>query len=130
MNEARLAWLALLFSGCAAAPVVAAPNEASSQPLTAKQIQDPVIARAGAFQACYELAQADDRNTRDQFAIAFSIAADGSVERASVVGGHGVARLEGCVMRQFLRLRFPASSQGTKATFPFAFQPPPAADTP
>ena len=134
LNGARVALLALLLSGCAGPPIVAspsaAPSEASGPPLTAKQIRDPVMSRVGAYQACYDLVRADDKSLRDQFTISFIIAPDGSVESASVLGGLGVARLEDCVRRQFLRLRFPATPRGIGVRFPFAFRPTPATDTP
>jgi TonB family protein len=56
--------------------------------------------------------------------IAFSIAPGGSVSGASVASSSlGNARVEGCILRQARRLKFPAADKPTNANYPFVFRP-------
>lgn len=92
--------------------------------LTPAQIQRVVYSRMGAFRACYEGAAARDPNLKGTVTISWHIDPGGSVGGASVGGSSlGNARVEGCVLRQVKRLRFPVADKGTNASFPFAFRP-------
>jgi len=92
--------------------------------LTPAQIQRVVYSRMGAFRACYEGAAARDPNLKGTVTISWHIDPGGSVGAASVGGSSlGNARVEGCVLRQVKRLRFPVADKGTNASFPFAFRP-------
>jgi len=80
------------------------------------------MTRVGAFAACYQLAEAQEPNLSDQFLVLFEIAPDGSVSSATIEGGAGHTRLEGCVLRQILQLHFEPADLPTKAAFPFHFK--------
>jgi len=78
----------------------------------------------GAFRACYEGAAARDPNLKGTVTVTWSIAPGGSVTAANIAGSSlGTARVDGCVLRQVKRLRFPVADKGTNASFPFAFRP-------
>lgn len=92
--------------------------------LTPAQISRVVYSRMGAFRACYEGAAARDPNLKGTVTVSWHIAPGGSVSGASIGGSSlGNARVEGCVLRQVKRLRFPVADKGTSASFPFAFRP-------
>jgi hypothetical protein len=96
----------------------------AGQGLSPEQIARVVRSRMGAFQACYEIAQAHDPNLKGNVGVSFSISPGGSVSSASISGSSlGNPRVEGCVLRQFQRLKFPTADKATNATFPFAFRP-------
>jgi hypothetical protein len=92
--------------------------------LSQQQIQRVVMARTGAYRACYESAAAREPSLRGNVTITFSVAPDGSVSSASI-GGSSLnnARVEGCVLRQFKRLTFPKADKGTNANYPLVFNP-------
>lgn len=97
---------------------------ASGQGLSPEQIARVVRSRFGAFQACYEIAQAHDPNLKGNVGVTFSISPGGTVASASISGSSlKNARVEGCILRQFQRLKFPTADKPTNATFPFAFRP-------
>ncbi len=96
---------------------------APGQGLTPAQIQRVVMSRYGAFQACFEIAQAHDPNLKGNVGIAFSIAPGGTVSSASITGSSlKNPRVEGCMLRSFQRLKFPSADKGTNASYPFAFR--------
>jgi hypothetical protein len=92
--------------------------------LSRDQINRVVMARSGAFRACYESALAGNPDLKGTVSIQFSISPGGSVQSASV-GGSSLAnpRVEGCMVRIFKRLHFPTADKGTSAGFPFVFKP-------
>jgi TonB family protein len=92
--------------------------------LSPAQIQRVVYSRMGAFRACYEAAASRDPKLKGTVTVSWRITPGGAVTGA-VIGGSslGNARVEGCVLRQVKRLRFPAADKGTSASFPFAFRP-------
>ena len=93
------------------------------QGLTPEQIRRVVLSRQGAFQACYELALAKDPDAKGGVTIAFSVTPGGSVASASVATSSlGNPRVEGCMLRQFNRLKFPTADKATGASFPFMFK--------
>jgi hypothetical protein len=93
------------------------------QGLSPEQIRRVVLSRQGAFQACYELALAKDPDAKGGVTIAFSVTPGGSVATASVASSSlGNARVEGCMLRQFNRLKFPVADKPTGASFPFMFK--------
>ena len=95
----------------------------AGQGLTPEQIRRVVTSRMGAFQACYESALAKDPELKGGVTVSFSISPGGSVASASVARSSlGNARVEGCMMRTFNRLKFPTADKPTSATFPFLFR--------
>ena len=77
----------------------------------------------GAFQACFEAASASDPSLKGNVGIAFSISPSGGVSAANVSGSSlKNPRVEGCMLRTFQRLKFPAADKPTNASFPFAFR--------
>jgi hypothetical protein len=93
------------------------------QGLSPEQIRRVVLSRQGAFQACYELALAKDPDAKGGVTVAFSVSPGGSVASASVASSSlGNARVEGCMLRQFNRLKFPVADKPTNASFPFLFK--------
>jgi TonB family protein len=96
----------------------------AGQGLSPAQIQRVVYSRMGAFRACYESAAARDPKLKGTVSVSWRITPGGSVTGASIGGSSlGNARVEGCVLRQVKRLKFPVADKGTAATFPFAFRP-------
>jgi len=82
-----------------------------------------VQSRLGAFQACYEAAQAKDPTLRGGVTVAFGVSPGGSVASASIASSSlGNPRVEGCMLRTFNRLKFPTADKATNASFPFKFQ--------
>ncbi len=96
----------------------------AGQGLSPAQIQRVVYSRMGAFRACYEAAASRDPMLKGTVTVSWRITPGGSVTGA-VIGGSslGNARVEGCVLRQVKRLRFPTADKATSASFPFAFRP-------
>jgi hypothetical protein len=95
----------------------------AGQGLSPEQIRRVVLSRQGAFQACYELALSKDPNAKGGVTVAFSVSPGGSVAGASIASSSlGNARVEGCMLRQFNRLKFPVADKATNASFPFLFK--------
>lgn len=96
---------------------------AAGQGLSPEQIRRVVMSRMGAFQACFEIASAHDPTLKGNVGIAFSINPGGGVSSASITGSSlKNPRVEGCMLRAFQRLQFPAADKPTNAAFPFAFR--------
>jgi hypothetical protein len=96
---------------------------ASGQGLSAAQIQRVVMSRMGAFQACFEMASAQDPTLKGNVGIQFSISPSGGVSAANISGSSlKNPRVEGCMLRTFQRLHFPTADKPTNASFPFAFR--------
>ncbi|HEY6078353.1 MAG TPA: AgmX/PglI C-terminal domain-containing protein [Polyangiaceae bacterium] len=96
---------------------------ASGQGLTPAQISRVVMSRMGAFQACFEMASAQDPTLKGNVGIAFSVAPSGGVSAANITGSSlKNPRVEGCMLRTFQRLHFPTADKPTNASFPFAFR--------
>lgn len=94
------------------------------QGLTPQQIQRVVLSRYGAFRACYESAAGRDPSLKGGVMVAWSITPGGSVTGARIASSSlSNARVEGCILRQFRRLKFPAADKGTSANYPFRFMP-------
>lgn len=92
--------------------------------LTPAQIQRVVMSRFGAFRACYEAVSAREPSLSGGVTVSFGISPGGDVSGARVQSSTlGNARVEGCILRQFGRLRFPTADKGTNAAFPFIFKP-------
>jgi TonB family protein len=95
----------------------------AGQGLTGEQIRRVVMSRYGAFNACYDLALAKDPTAKGGVTVSFSVSPGGSVASASVASSSlGNARVEGCMLRTFNRLKFPVADKATNATFPFVFK--------
>lgn len=96
----------------------------SGQGLTPGQIQRVVLSRMGAFQACYEIATARDPSLKGGVTVSFGIGPTGTVSTVSISNSTlSNARVEGCITRQFSRLKFPTADKPTNAAFPFVFRP-------
>lgn len=92
--------------------------------LTPAQIQRVVNSRLGAFRACYEAASARDPSLSGGVTVSFGIAPGGDVSTSHVQSSSlSNARVEGCILRQFARLRFPVADKPTNAQYPFIFKP-------
>jgi hypothetical protein len=111
-------------TGAAERKVQGASQAPSGQGLTPAQVQRVVLSRIGAFRACYDSAAARDPSLQGGVTIAWSITPDGSVSGARVASSSlGNPRVEGCILRQFNRLRFPTADKPTGASYPFIFKP-------
>jgi hypothetical protein len=88
----------------------------AGQGLSSEQIRRIVMGRSGSFNACFDL----DPAAKGGLSISFGITPDGSVSRASI-GSSSIKnpRIEGCMLRVFNRLKFPAADKPTNASFPF-----------
>ncbi|HVU03095.1 MAG TPA: AgmX/PglI C-terminal domain-containing protein [Polyangiaceae bacterium] len=92
--------------------------------LTAAQISRVVMSRFGAFRACYEAASARDPSLSGGVTIRFGVTPGGDTSGAQVASSTlGNPRVEGCILRQFARLRFPTADKPTNASWPFIFKP-------
>lgn len=104
--------------------VEAADKPKSGQGLSPGQISRVVMSRYGAFRACYESAAAREPQLQGNVSVSWSITPGGSVGGASVGGSSlGNPRVEGCIVRQFQRLQFPAADKPTNASWTFSFRP-------
>jgi hypothetical protein len=104
--------------------VAGSDRPAPGQGLTPAQISRVVQSRYGAFRACYEAASAREPNLTGGVTIAWSITPGGDTTGPRVQSSTlGNPRVEGCILRQFARLRFPTADKGTNASWPFIFKP-------
>jgi len=101
----------------------AAAAPAPGQGLGAEQIGRVVRARNGAFRACYESAAARDPKLQGGLTVSFTVSPNGSVSARITNSSIANERVEGCVLRTFNRLRFPAADKPTNANFPLVFHP-------
>ena len=82
------------------------------------------MSRYGAFRACYEAAAARDPGMQGNVSVSWSITPGGSVAGANIGGSSlGNPRVEGCIKRQFMRLKFPSADKSTNASWTFSFRP-------
>jgi hypothetical protein len=92
--------------------------------LTQAQVARVVMSRFGAFRACYEAASTREPNLSGGVTVSFGITPGGDVSGARVSSSSlSNPRVEGCILRQFSRLRFPTADKPTNASFPFIFKP-------
>jgi hypothetical protein len=92
--------------------------------LTQAQVARVVMSRFGAFRACYEAASSREPNLSGGVTVSFGITPGGDVSGARVSSSSlSNPRVEGCILRQFSRLRFPTADKPTNASFPFIFKP-------
>jgi hypothetical protein len=92
--------------------------------LTPAQISRVVMSRIGAFHACYEAAIAREPNLSGGVTIAFGVTPGGDTSGVRIQSSTlGNPRVEGCILRQFGRLRFPSADKPTNASWPFIFKP-------
>lgn len=104
--------------------VAGAAKAKRGQGLSPEQIRRIVMSRYGAFRACYESAAARNPKLQGGVTVAFTVTPAGSVSGARVSNSSlSSPRVEGCILRQFRRLRFPAADKPTGAAFPFLFKP-------
>lgn len=103
--------------------VAAAAVSKPGQGLSPEQISRVVLARAGAFRACYESAVAREPKLEGGLTISFTVSPSGSVNARVASSTLSNARVEGCVLRMFNRLRFPPADKPTSANWPLVFKP-------
>lgn len=103
--------------------LAAAAAAAPGQGLSPDQVSRVVRARAGAFRACYESAAARAPKLQGGLTVSFTVSPAGSVSARISNSTLGNARVEGCVLRTFNRLRFPAADKPTSANWPLVFRP-------
>jgi hypothetical protein len=91
--------------------------------LSPDQIRRVVMSHIGAVRACYESEAQRNPGLKGGVTVQWQIDAGGTVTGASVAGSTlANPRVEGCVVRQVQRWKFPASeSPTTVAGFPFKF---------
>ncbi len=104
--------------------VVGKDSPKPGQGLSPSQISRVVMSRYGAFRACYEAAAARDPGMQGNVSVSWSITPGGSVAGANIGGSSlGNPRVEGCIKRQFMRLKFPSADKSTNASWTFSFRP-------
>lgn len=102
--------------------VVATGAAAARGSLTSDQVRRVVLAHVGAVRACYETEAQKNPALKGGMSVQWTVAPDGSVMGASLAGSSlGNPRVEGCVVRQVQRWKFPAAEAQTSVTFPFKF---------
>lgn len=91
--------------------------------LSGEQIRRVVMNHIGAVRTCYEMEAQRNPGLKGGVTVEWQIDPSGKVTSASVASSTlGSPRVEGCVVRQVRRLRFPTSDAPTKvAGFPFKF---------
>jgi hypothetical protein len=79
-------------------------------------------AHVGAMRACYEKEIIASPTLAGNVELTFTIAKDGTVEKASA---SGLANVKDCVVRQVERFKFPAPKGGgvVKVRYPLFFKP-------
>lgn len=112
-------------AGTAEHRVVGKEASRPGQGLGPGAISRVVMSRMGAFRACYESALARDPTMRGTVTVAWSIDPSGSVSAANVASSSlDNARVEGCLLRQVRRLKFPSADKPTGGvSWPFHFRP-------
>jgi hypothetical protein len=94
------------------------------QGLSPAQISRVVMSRYGAFRACYESAASSNPTLKGNVGVSWTVTPGGSVSGASIGGSSlGNPRVEGCILRQFNRLKFPTADKPTGANWTFSFRP-------
>jgi outer membrane biosynthesis protein TonB len=69
------------------------------------------------------MALAKDPDLKGGVTMSFAITPGGSVAAASIATSSlGNARVEGCMLRTFNRLKFPTADKPTNSVFPFVFK--------
>jgi len=101
----------------------AATTTPAGSGLSQEQIGRVVRARSGAFRACYESAAARDPKLQGGMTVSFTVSPSGSVTARISNSSLGNERVEGCVLRTFNRLRFPAADKPTNTNYPLVFHP-------
>jgi hypothetical protein len=95
----------------------------ASAGLTAAEIDKVIKARAGLLKACYQKELAKKPGLEGKLVVSFTIAADGTVSRATRNDPASTLRdddVTSCILRQFQRMSFPARGGG-KVTYPLIF---------
>jgi hypothetical protein len=102
---------------------VVAPGAAATRGgLNPDQIRRVVMNHVGAVRACYETEAQKNPALKGGMSVSWTVAPDGSVTGASLAGSSlGNPRVEGCVVRQVSRWKFPTSDSPTNVNFPFKF---------
>ncbi|MBX3230385.1 MAG: AgmX/PglI C-terminal domain-containing protein [Labilithrix sp.] len=106
-----------------AAVNVGAGSAAAKGGLSPERIKQVVMQHLGAVRACYETEAQRNPGLKGGVTVEWQIDPSGAVTRASVASTTlNNPRVEGCVVRQVQRWKFPASdSPTTVAGFPFKF---------
>lgn len=110
-------------SGAGEAKVAVGGTASAKGGLSPEQIRRVVMSHIGAVRACYESEAQRNPGLKGGVTVQWQIDAGGTVTSASVGGSTlGNPRVEGCIVRQVQRWKFPASeSPTTVAGFPFKF---------
>jgi hypothetical protein len=110
-------------SGPGESKVAVGGGGSSKGGLSPEQVHRVVMAHIGAVRACYETEAQRNPGLKGGVTIAWQIDPAGGVTTASVAGTTiSNPRVEGCVLRQVQRWRFPASESPTTVTgVPFKF---------
>jgi hypothetical protein len=124
-REAQLADVEDVLSQMKALPTepVAVPLKPNLRP---QEIQAVVRASFGSFRACYEGLLKRSPEATGKIPLHFSIGADGRVEGVSTEGTSPTlhdATFEGCMIAATSALRFSATRESTKVTYPIVFTP-------
>ncbi|HVJ90602.1 MAG TPA: AgmX/PglI C-terminal domain-containing protein, partial [Labilithrix sp.] len=88
-----------------------------------EQVRRVVMSHIGAVRACYESEAQRNPGLKGGVTVQWHIDPGGSVTSASVAGTTlSNARVEGCIVRQVQKWKFPSSDSATTvAGFPFKF---------
>jgi hypothetical protein len=109
--------------GPAESKVAVGGTAAAKGGLSPEQIRRVVMSHIGAVRACYETEAQRNPGLKGGVTVQWQIDPAGSVTSASVAGTTlSSARVEGCIVRQVQKWKFPATeSPTTVAGFPFKF---------
>lgn len=110
-------------SGPGESKVAAGAGGTTKGGLSQEQIRRVVLAHVGAMRACYETEAQRNPGLKGGVTLGWSIDAAGNVSNASVVRSTlGSPRVEGCLLRQVQRWKFPtADLPSTVGDYPFKF---------
>ena len=93
---------------------------------TKQEIDRGIRRRAGAFRACYARELATKPKLAGKVVVSFRITPAGKVKSARVLGAESTLRdkrVESCVTRQIMRIRFPAKDKAAEVRYPLVFTP-------
>jgi hypothetical protein len=76
-----------------------------------------VKSRAGVYRACYQKELNRDPNIRGVGTVRMAIDTDGTVKSAAIASKWKSADVDSCIVSNVRRLRFPAKSPATDASF-------------
>lgn len=96
---------------------------ASTRGLAAEDVRRAVFEHLGAFNRCFDQATAPGNTRKGGLLVAFTIAPEGHVTRASIAESNlNAPHVTDCVLAVFRSIRFPSADKPTNASFPFALR--------